>query len=443
MDPLDVTQAPGASGSPLSRWLADARTGVGGVAWEDKPALGRPWIVRRWLLTRGLTLLLLVVESSVLGDVHYYARQLLLLAGTGSAADVLREYPAPAFAVFLPPWWLALGNHTAYLSTFVLLMVAVDACFTAGLWSASGRRATPGVRFWLWMIPCLGPLAFTRFDLVPAALAAAAVLALAGRRSGWAGVLLASGAAVKLWPAVLLPGLLIRRDRPGRVLAGFVGVGALAIASTVAAGGVTRVFSPLVWQRDRGLQVETIWAVPLLWARSVRPGTWSTPLSDYLAFEVKGPGTALLLTLSTVATVATLLLLCWLWLRGWRTTGPGQPASLALVGMLTLVATCLLIVPAKTLSPQYLLWIGAVLAALGAIVPEERLVPRLNVLVIITCLLTQLIYPLAYGMFTGANWSNAIGAGVLTLRNGLLLFITALATIRVIELTRSGPSTAG
>jgi Glycosyltransferase family 87 len=417
------------------RALAAVQHGVGAGS-ADGPAPGPRWIVRGWLVSRVLTFLILIPEQNIRGDVRYYGRQLEALFGPTPVTEVLREYPAPALAVFVPPWWAAASNKAAYLVTFVLLMVAIDIAFTAGLWRASGRRPTPGVRVWLVLVPCLGPLTFTRFDLVSAALAGAALLALAARRPLGAGLLAAAGAAVKLWPAALLPALLLHRGRRGdgsRVLAGFAGLGAVAIVATLAGGGTTRLLSPLTWQGERGLQIETIWAVPLLWGRTFSPETWSTPYTRFFAFQVEGPGAAALTTLSTVATVAALGLLCWLW---WRAARTGVPAGLPLVGLLAIAAACLLILPNRTLSPQYLLWIGGLLAALGAVAPDEPLLPRLNLLVVLTCLLTQVLYPLGYGMLTGPHWSNAIGAALLTARNGLLLAIAALVITRVVRLTR-------
>jgi hypothetical protein len=154
---------------------------------------------------------------------------------------------------------------------------------------------------------------------------------------------------------------------------------------------------------------------------------------------VEGPGATTLIRLSTLATAGALLLLGWLWWRAWR-GGRDRPAGLALVGLLAVAGACLLIVPNKTLSPQYLLWIGGVLAALGALVPDEPALRRLNLMPLVGCVLTQLIYPLGYGMITGANWANVIGAALLTVRNGLLLAITVVAVRRVLELTRPAPA---
>lgn len=386
-----------------------------------------------WVLTRAVTLLVLATpaEKGIIRDVYYYGRQLdAMFAGT-PVTETLREYPLPAFGVFLAPRWLSEVTPWTYASIFVALMVLLDAAFTYGLWRV-GRGPTPGVRVWLLLVPFLGPLTFTRFDLVSAVLAGAALLALARRPAG-AGVLAAAGTAVKLWPAALLPALLVRRERPGRVLAGYALTGVAAVVVTLAVGGTTRLLSPLTWQGDRGLQLETVWAVPLLFLRSVDSGTWSTPYTQFFAFQVEGPGAGTLQRLSTVATAACVVLLLWLFRRAWR----AGAASPALVGLLAIAAACLLIVPNKTLSPQYLLWIGGALAALGATAPREPLLPRLGVLLVVGCAVTQVIYPIGYGMLTGPHWSNVVGALLLLLRNGILVAITVLVVRRVLVLTRA------
>ncbi len=48
-------------------------------------------------------------------------------------------------------------------------------------------------------------------------------------------------------------------------------------------------------------------------------------------------------------------------------------------------------------------------------------------LLLVTCVLTQVLYPIGYGMLTGPDWSNAIGATLLAARNGLLVAITVIA----------------
>jgi hypothetical protein len=349
---------------------------------------------------------------------------------------VLPEYPAPSLAVFVPPWWAALSNLSAYVVMFVLLMIAIDGAFTAALWRAAGRRSAPGIVLWLWLVPCLGPLVYNRFDLVSAALAGGALLALAARRPATAGGLTAVAAAVKLWPAALLPALLVRRDGRGRLATAAALGAAGALLVTLAAAGADRLVSPLTWQGDRGLQIESLFAVPLLWARMISPHTWDTPYTRFYAFQVEGPGAGTLMQLSTVATVLGVAVLAWLWWRALRWDQHRPQHVLPVAGLLSIGAAGLLIVTNKTLSPQYLLWIGGLLAALGCVAPAERTLRRLNPLLLGTCLVTQLLYPLGYGMLTGVNWANGIGVALLTARNAALVWITVVALHRAYVLTR-------
>jgi Glycosyltransferase family 87 len=406
-------------------------------------AVDASWIRRRWAVSRALTLLLFLAEGKILGDVRYYGRQLDALFADAGVADVLREYPAPALAVLVPPWWAALGNRVAYQVTFVVLMIAVDAAFTAALWRAGRRRPTPGVWLWIVLVPCLGPLTFARFDLVSAALAGGALLALAARRPATAGLLAAAGAAVKLWPATLLPALLVPREGRGRLLAAFSGLAAAALGLTVLLCGTTRLVSPLTWQGERGLQVESLAALPLLWGKVVSPSTWSTPYTRFYAFQVEGPWAAALDRLTTYATVAALVLLGWLWWRALRRPVLDRTGALALAGLLGVAAAALLVLTNKTLSPQYLLWIGALLAGLGCLVPDEPLLAPVGRMLVLACVLTQVTYPPLYDLLTGRSRLSAIPLTLLTVRNALLVAVAVLVVVRVVALTRRRTVPAG
>src|SRR5205823_14465465 len=174
---------------------------------EPRPARAKrlqdSWVLRRWLVTRALTVFLLVPQVfEVLGDVRYYFHGVDRLFGAGTLGDTLPEYPAPSLVVFGLPR-LVVGDHMwIYVPAFMALVLAADAAFTACLWRAAGRRPATGLTLWLWLLPALGPLTLCRLDLVPAVLAGTALLVLA-RRPVLAGVLVAAGAAVKLWPAAL------------------------------------------------------------------------------------------------------------------------------------------------------------------------------------------------------------------------------------------------
>jgi hypothetical protein len=430
-----------ADGTPLD----DRATGApgAGAPGAGAPGVGTPGSRQRgihwpWLISRLVAVLILIPENDMLRDVMYYGLQLRELAGPAGLRDVLREYPAPSLLVSGPVWWAAHGNWYAYLAAFVVLMLALDAAFTVALWRAAGRRLGPGPWLWILVVPVLGPIVYARFDLVPAVLAGGALLALAGRRPATAGVLTGAGAAVKLWPVALVPALLLDRAGRLRALAGFLGIGAVAVAGTVATGGFERLLSPLTWQGERGLQIESLFAVPLLCARLVSPSTWATPYTRFYAFQVEGPGAATLADLSTVTTVLALGLLgwlCWRVLR-WRQ----RPDDVrAVAGLLMTGTACLLVITNRTLSPQYLIWVGALLAALGCVAPAEPTLPRLVRLLLVSCGLTQVIYPIGYALLTNETWATWIGVALLTARNALLVAITVIAMRRVFALTRPLP----
>ena len=123
-------------------------------------------------------------------------------------------------------------------------------------------------------------------------LAGGALLA-ARRRPGLTGALTGLGAAIKLWPALLIAAFL--SYRPDRKPAGiaFVVVGFGLAAVSLLAGGWARLVSPLTWQSGRGLQIESIWATPLMVARAVRPAALGGGhLATSRRTRSSGPGSA-------------------------------------------------------------------------------------------------------------------------------------------------------
>ena len=239
-------------------------------AWYDAHR-GVRSIVLGWLVTRTLSLLLLATKAErfMVGDVYYYHRKLRALFEVG-LDQTLNEYPTPVVWILLLPYGVTGGSRVGYLVAFLALMLLLDAAFTYALYRSAGRRHDRAVDFWLLFVFLIGALSYLRFDLLPAVLAGGALLA--ARRRPWVtGALTGLGAAVKLWPALLIPSFLAYR--PDRRPAGiaFVAVGFGLAAVSLLAGGWSRLVSPLTWQSDRGLQIESIWAVPLMVARAIRP----------------------------------------------------------------------------------------------------------------------------------------------------------------------------
>jgi hypothetical protein len=382
-----------------------------------------------WLISRALTLTLMVsIEPSVVGDVSYYSRSLRALFFNGAGIrETFQEYPLPVFGVMLPQFLLGLANPVAFTVLFALSMLAADGVFTWLLWRTSGRRRSEAVTFWLWFVPLIGPTAYFRFDLVPAVLAGGAVLALM-RRPALCGVLTAIGAALKLWPAIMLPIFLLGPTNRRRVLGGFLATGgALALASLLA-GGVERLMSPLQWQANRGLQIECVPAGPLMLVRMFNPkGPWGAPLSLYKARELTGPGVSAFLTVSTILMIASVALLVVLWNRARL----APTVTVEIVGWLLVATAAVATITNKVLSPQYILWLGGPLAALAVRQMGDHHVRRAMRLLLGIALLTQVNYPLLYPWLVNGNFPVQFGTLVLETRNVLLVIFAWQACKRV------------
>jgi hypothetical protein len=399
--------------------------------WDDRR--GGKTLALAWLLTRLALLALLAtrVERIMVGDVFYYHRKIRALFDVG-LGGTLNEYPTPVTWLLWLPYGAAGGNRAAYLVIFIVLMLALDAAFTVALYRTSGRRHTGAADFWLAFVLLVGPLSYLRFDLLPAVLAGGALLA--ARRRPWVtGALTGLGAAIKLWPALLIPAFLAHR--PDRKVAGwaFVGVGFGLAAVSLLAGGWSRLVSPLTWQSDRGLQIESIWATPVMLARAVRPAGWLVDMSKYQAFEIFGSSVGLWLGLATAATVAGLVVIVALYLRAFR-----QPAPTALaIGLVILATVAVMTVTNKTLSPQYLLWMGGPMAALlllgrdGTAAQRDQLL-RLAGFLLVLALLTHLVYPLLYnGLLGRRGYPMTVIATLVTAVRNLAVVVF---TVRVVQL---------
>ena len=397
-------------------------------AWYDRRRGGRT-LLTAWILTRLLVLLVLALaERFVVGDVFYYHRKIRALFDVG-LGRTLNEYPTPVTWILWLPYGAAGGNRTGYLVAFVVFMLALDATFTWGLWRSAGRRHEVALDFWLLFVLLIGPLSYLRFDILPAVLAGGALL-LARRRPWLTGALTGLGAAVKLWPALLVGAFLAHRRTRRPTASGFVLVGfGLALVSLLA-GGWARLVSPLTWQSDRGLQIESIWATPVMVARAVSPDRWLVDISKYQAYEVFGPGVGPLLGLSTLATVLGLVVIVALLVRAYRHP---QPSAVA-VGLVILATVAVMTVTNKTLSPQYLLWLGGPVAALLLLrrddhPADQRTVGRLARQLLALALLTHLVYPLLYDGFLGRQGHVMIVVSTLVtaVRNVFLVVFTVQA----------------
>ena len=370
------------------------------VAWYDAHR-GPRMIVIGWLITRLLMLVILAsFESFVVGDVYYYHRKINALFSAG-LDRTLYEYPTPVVWILWLPYGASLGNRVGYLVAFIIFMLVLDALFTYALWRSVGQRHGTAIDFWLIFVPLIGPLSYLRFDMLPAVLAGGALLA--ARHKPWVtGALTGLGAAIKLWPALLIGAFMSYRAdrRPAGIAFAVIGFG-LALISLIF-GGWLRLISPLTWQSDRGLQIESIWATPLMLARAVKPDYWTVDMSRYQAYEIFGSGVEAWVMISNIATLFGLALIILLTIRAFRYDGSTPVA----IGFVIVAIVAIMTITNKTLSPQYLLWLGGPMAALLAFRPqalpgEQPAINRMAGQLLILALLTQLVYPLLYDSYLG------------------------------------------
>jgi hypothetical protein len=386
-----------------------------------------------YLLTRAIGLALLAPQLGVLVD-FTHVRQAIEQAGSASA---MPEYPWLAVALHELPLRLGVTSWPRYYAAMVTMFLLVDAAFLLCLWRAGARRPSSGFVTWLLVFPALGPLVVARFDIVAGALAAGALIALGAARPALAGALAAAGAGVKLWPALAVPALLVPGDwRQRRKVIFGLAAAALAIAAVTAlASGAWRLWTPFLVQELRGLQLEAFAALPLLWARHFgRLGDSAVVYAQCRCYEIHGPAADAALSVASAAFWLAAAVLVVLHVRAWR--APPVARTSAAAAQLTALSVIAWTATSKVFSPQYLLWVAAPLAALGALRDAE--LRRVDIaLLLAACALTQFLFPSRYNLLIQGGDGAAIALAALTLRDILLVVLGVRLAARTWQITRA------
>ncbi|WP_169836012.1 glycosyltransferase 87 family protein [Corynebacterium aquilae] len=285
------------------------------------------------------------------------------------ALTPLTEYPTVA------TWPLKLfGDHVQV--GFVVLLVVVQAAI---LWACVFFERREAAALWLALIAAMGPLMLSRMDLLPAAAVALCAVLLVSFPAT-AAVVLAVATAMKLWPGLVAACLLGSWRRVGGFVLGF----AALVGASVAIHGVERTVSPVLYQQDRGLQIESVFGAPLL----LRADT-HVDFAPSMSYEVFGGGVGAMLVVATAAQVAVVLLAAGLGLL----TAMRWSHETALACAMSIV--WLVIVTNKVFSPQYVIWVLP-LAVVVAAVSVCRVAHVVAWLCVPLVVLTGLVYPLMY-----------------------------------------------
>ncbi|MYU21506.1 glycosyltransferase 87 family protein [Streptomyces sp. SID8352] len=370
-------------------------------------------LVAVWALSR-LALLLFVLKvwifpgSDVTGDVSviYQGWSDVLRGGRFPLDDITWQYPPAAALPVLSP---ALLPFLDYATAFFVLACAADLTVLAllGYAGRGGGRSLLGAWAWVVGMPLIGPTVYARYDVMVTAVAVAAVLA-AGRHPRAAGALAAFGALLKVWPVLVLLGMRGRRVWAAAVVTG-AGLAALFAAAMPGA------FAFLTFQRDRGTEVESLGALVFHFARQA--GWEGRVLLNYGSMEFLGPHVA---TVSTAAMALTGMVLGWLLL--WRLAASRFTAHTAADAAFT--AVLMFTVTSRVLSPQYMVWLVGLAAVCCCFRTTRMRQPA--ALVLMACPVTALEFPVWFGHVVT---SDALGVGLLLMRNGLLVAAAVIAAV--------------
>lgn len=318
-------------------------------------------------------------------------------------------YPILAFAP------MALALYLPFLDyglSWLIIVTGLNAIAFAVLLGRGVliRSRMIAAAWWLAFLVLLGPIALGRIDAVTVPFAMIGLL-YAVSRPRLASALLVIGAWLKVWPAALWGALVLVVKRRAEVMVVAIALSVGIIAVSLLAGAGWNTFGFVAQQAGRGLQVESLGAIPFLWAIVFGSGAHEVIYNlDILTFEVIGPGTGVMATLMTPLMAIAMAVVAgvgiWAVWRGARTTRVLPELALGL--------TLVLIFTNKVGSPQYIAWLAAAVVY-GLVVARNRFATPAKLSLWIA-LLTQVIYPYFYWALL---WVEPWQVAVMTVRAGL------------------------
>lgn len=389
-------------------------------------------LVHAWLGFLALT-----APGWPLGDVQFtYAFwvEQALEAGRIVGIDTAWVYPPLALVPILLP---AIAGMDSYAPAWLTMIAVLDAVAVGVLTGWGMRRERlPIAWWWLGFLVLLGPIAIGRLDAVTVAIgvmAAATVLT----RPAVAGVLLAAGAWIKVWPAgILAVAVVVLRSRLTLLAAG-VATSLVVLVAGVLAGGSLSLLSFITEQTGRGLQIEAVIATPWIWAAMAGvPGVEIGYSTEILTFQVGGPGTELAAALTTPAlAVAAAAVLVLAWVARRRAVAAERILPPAALGI-----TVALIVCNKVGSPQFSAWLAVPIILALVVLGRDGWRSWRTPIVIASVIaaLTQAIYPFLYDALLAAD---PVAVLLLTARNALSIALFVWAITSLVRLMTGARST--
>ena len=355
------------------------------------PALFFSWSITRYVLFLFITLVLPYPEGKWLkGDVdlyNFWAQG--LVKGIFPINDSMWQYPPLAGVVFATPQWVfgnALTGFIIFMIIFDLLVLITLLIFGLKRFSETPELITlnglGGAWFWVLWPVLMGPLALTRFDVVPTFFAVVSIILISNPkiRPVLSGVFLSIGALVKLWPLLLL--VIYPRKYFKQLVPSFI-LGAVGIIFLMNIWSVG--FSNfLANQQNRGLQVESVAGSIFVFLKLF--GLSVDYPFRYGSLEVDAVFAD---ELAMFLYITTLIMFIIIFVFNYQ----NRLNHLNLFDK-ALVIVLISITLSRVFSPQFWVWVGG-LAALALISRETKL-KKVITLLVFSVLLTQLLYPGLY-----------------------------------------------
>ena len=374
------------------------------------------WVLTRvWVLLSGFGVIFYPGSEFLFSDVRLYDWW------AGNIADLhfpindpMWQYPPLAAVVFLAGYLIA-GNTVGFVFLATIADLAIFALLTQhGRQQANSKPAT------IWVIAPLviGPIILGRFDVFVTLVAVVALLYVGQARRF--GIAIAVGALLKVWPLLLL--LATPKGSAVRVIAWFTAT--FALGSLLLSLWWDDSFSFIGGQRSRGLQIESVGALPYqIW--NAGPSTVISAF-QFGAIEVVASGTQVV---SLVITLIGLSLLGVLFY--WKVSGrlhEANPADVALLAILVSIVT------SRVLSPQYMVWIFGLLAVC-AFSPQVNF-RKIATLIFLSAGIGQIIYPWWY---VNLQQGGVLAVGAHTIRILTLIWATALVWKNIQVISQKNP----
>ncbi len=404
------------------------RAAIGAIARSPATVWGAFILVHLWL-----GLLNLYAPGLPLGDVtlvYKFWMEQAFYADFWVGIDSVWVYPVLALVPMVAAWLFGPEQYGSTWLSMIMLLNAVAFGFVTG-WGRS-RERVPVAWWWIAFLLLLGPIALARIDSVTVPLALIGVLLLA-TRPAVAGVLIAVATWIKVWPAALIAAALVALRSRTQVVTAVALTSAVVVALALILGGGATVLSFIAQQTGRGLQVESPVATPWLWlALAGVPGTFVYYDRDILTYQVQGSGVGLAATLMTPLLALAVLVVLLLGVRAARAGASAgdllPPLSLALVA--TLIAVN------KVGSPQFIAWLAVpvVLGLATSAAGHGGSFRFPSIITLVIAALTQLFYPYLYGSLLGLE---PVLLGALTVRNALEFVLIGWAIVAIVRSPRA------